>query len=115
MAKKRKKKKKPKKKKPRISTSPPVPQWYQEGLGAWATGGILNQLNQYGLMMDEESFLREADECDEPSAIAARWIERVDAEFGRWQDFFHFATRELWGRLLPERDCFDLLLDDLSR
>lgn len=115
MAKKRKKKKKSKKKKSRTSSRPSTPQWYIEGLGEWSTGDILAQLNEYGLEMDEEGYRRDADKRDEPSVVAAKWIERVDAEFGRWQDFFHFATRELWKRFLPERDCFDLLMDDLSK
>jgi tetratricopeptide (TPR) repeat protein len=115
LAKKRKKKKKSKKKKSRTSARPSTPQWYIEGLGEWSTGDILAQLTEYGLAMDEKGYLRDTDECDEPSVIAARWIERVDAEFGRWQDFFHFAARELWKRFLPQRDCFDLLMDDLSK
>jgi len=114
MAKNRKKKKKPKKRKPRVNRSPSIPQWYLKGLGDWTTEDILVELKKYDLDMDEETYQEDAESCNEPSMIAGKWISSVKAQAGRRQDFFQFSARELWRRFLPDRDCLDLLEEDLS-
>lgn len=114
MAKNRKKKKKPKKRKPGVNRSPSVPQWYLNGLGDWTTEDILVELKKYDLDMDEKTYQENAGNCNEPSIIAGKWIARIKAQAGRRQDFFQFSARELWRRLLPDRDCLDLLEEDLA-
>lgn len=119
MAKKRKKKKKATKTRKKragispIEAQPSVPRWYSEGLTDWSTEAIFDQLEEYGLETDAENFSRDVEDCLEPSELADIWTRRVDGAPGRWRDFFHFAARELWRRLLPHRDCLDFLAEDL--
>ena len=113
MAKKRKKKGS-KKRESRLGVPFFLPEWYSDGLGGWSTEEIFTQLREYGLAVDEETCRREAEECDEPSLLAEQWIERVKMESGDWEDFIHFAVRELWRRFFPDRDCVEFLVDDLT-
>ena len=112
MAKKRNKKGS-KKRESRLGVPFFLPEWYSDGLGGWSTEEIFTQLREYGLAIDEEIFRREGEECDEPSRLAEQWIERVTMESGDWEDFIHFAVRELWRRFFPHRDCVEFLVEDL--
>lgn len=110
---KKRKKKGSKKRESRLGVPTFLPEWYSDGLGGWSTEEILTQLREYGLVVDEEICRHDAEACDKPYLLAEQWIERVKMESGDWEDFIHFAVRELWRRLFPDRDCVEFLVDDL--
>jgi len=109
-----KKKRKQKKNKQRDRDTFSFPQWYETGLGEWSTEKILSQLEEYGLDMDEGRFKQDAGDTSEPHVVADKWAEDVKRVSGRGEDFFHFSALELWKRLLPEKDTFGLLTEELT-
>lgn len=92
-----------------LQASPP---WLDEGLGEWASEAILEGLRKEGLPLDEDTFRVEAGEVSDPGELAGLWAQRIDRVPGRWEDFFQWAGRELWRRLLPDRDYFEWFVDD---
>ena len=115
MTKKRNKKKRSKKKNPHAKHRPSRPQWYLKGLGSWSTEDILVELKKYRLDMDEATYRQDAADCNEPSVISENWIDRVKTLDVIQQDFFQYSACELWRRFLPDKDCINLLEDDLSK
>jgi tetratricopeptide (TPR) repeat protein len=111
----RKRKKRAHKKSAGTTAPVSLPDWYESELSDWSTGDILGRLQKHGLSMDEATFRLDAEDLDDPSEMADKWIERVGRSPGRWQDFFEFAVRRLWERFLPERDTFDSLIEDITR
>jgi tetratricopeptide (TPR) repeat protein len=89
-----------------------LPVWYVEGLSDWPTEEIFERLRREGLPLDEITFVADAASYPDPGEMADRWESRVDRDPGRWRDFFQLAARELWKRLLPDRDQFDWFIDD---
>ncbi len=114
MKKKKSNKTKPNKKTKKRGAEAPlvVPAWLVEGLSGWSTEEILEHLRSEGLPLDEDAFRLDAENVSEPGELAALWMLRVDRLAGRWRDFFQLAARELWKRLLPDRDQFDWFIDD---
>jgi hypothetical protein len=112
---KKRKKKRSSKTKSRLGAPFFLPEWYTEGLDGWSTEEIFTRLREYGLALDEETYRRDVEDCDEPSLLAERWIARVTTDPGDWEDFIHFAVRELWRRFFPVRDCVEFLVDDLRK
>ena len=106
-------KKKPNKKtKGSIETPLVVPTWLVEGLREWSTEEILERLGGEGLPLNEDAFRLDAEMVSEPGELADLWVLRVDRGPGWWRDFFQLAARELWKRLLPNRDQLDWFMDD---
>ncbi len=91
-----------------------LPEWYASGLSDWPTEDILAKLKEHGLAMDEATFRADAENCPDPSELAEQWRKRVSKNPGRWEDFFELAARRLWERILPERDTFSSLVEDIS-
>lgn len=88
------------------------PPWLFKGLGEWTSLEILEGLRKEGLPLDEDTFRVEAGKVSDPEELVPLWALRIDRGPGRWEDFFQLAARELWRRLLPDRDYFEWFSDD---
>lgn len=95
-----------------------LPEWYKRGIEDWPLEQIFDQLGEYGLEMSKETYKQDAKDVSEPSTVAEGWVNKAGSDTEPLPElgevFFHLSALALWSRLLPDRGCFELALDDLA-
>jgi hypothetical protein len=89
--------------------------WRFDGIEDWPTEDIFGKLGDLGIYSDPAEFRDLALLYGGPEAIADGWSAQAGIQNTPWDDYFLFASTELWRRLTPDILCPEIVAADLDR
>lgn len=94
---------------PEIDAEP----WQIEDYRCLTPHTILEMLHSWDIALNEQEFIRLAEECDSPEFLTDFLTEDLALD-PQEQDQIYLLIFELWRQLLPEKQCLSIFCDELD-
>lgn len=89
-----------------------IESWAKEDYRSLDLATLFERLKAYQVILDKDSFIQFADQCDTPEDLADLLLS--DDAKDEVKDPFYLIVFELWRKLFPERQSLSIFCDELD-